>query len=374
MKPLLFLCAALIFGLCFAQTAPVVSNVSAAQRTDGSKLVDVWFDLFDAEGDLCDVYLKVSVNNGGSFDITPTCGNLSGDWGTNIAPGVSKHIVWNGGGEGFRLEGDTYCFKVTAEDHTGSGGIPANFILVEGGTFYNGTSNVTLSSFYLDRYELSQGDYVQVMKENPAHDSGVGANFPVYMVSWFDAIEYCNRRSIAEGITPCYSYSTYGTNPNNWPPGWNQDYYNQLNVYCNWGAPGYRLPSEMEWMFAAKGGNQSYNFIYSGSNNAEEVAWYNVNSGGISHMVGLKVPNELGFHDMSGNLWEWVWDIHAAEYPSGDQVNPHGPANGSYRVNRGGYFNAQQPWCSVAFRNIGGHATDVYYGVGFRVCRNAPVD
>ncbi|MBW6513416.1 MAG: formylglycine-generating enzyme family protein [Candidatus Syntrophosphaera sp.] len=373
MKRLLLLLFISAAGFCLAQTAPMVSNVTAAQRLDGSRIVDIWYDLWDADGDLCEIELKVSVNGGVSFDLNPSSGLLSGDIGPDVASGTGKHIVWNAGGEAFRLDGDQFRFKVSAEDEP-SPGIPSNFILVEGGTFHNGTSNITLSSFYLDRYELTQAGYEQIMKENPSHDYGVGPSYPVYRVSWFDAIEYCNRRSIQEGITPCYSYGNYGADPDSWPTGWNANYQNQNFLNCNWSAPGYRLPSEMEWMFAAKGGNQSLNFIYSGSNDVDLVAWYNENSGGVAHIVGLKVPNELGFHDMSGNLWEWVWDFYFATYPTSDQTNPHGPDYGTCRVNRGSCFHGQGSFCAVTFRNIGGLATDIYYGVGFRVCRNAPQD
>jgi formylglycine-generating enzyme len=88
-------------------------------------------------------------------------------------------------------------------------------ILVTGGTFNNGTSDVTVSSFYLDKYEVTQSAYQAVMGVNPASGYGVGPDYPVHNVSWYNAIEYCNKHSINEGLTPCYSYSTYGTNPTN---------------------------------------------------------------------------------------------------------------------------------------------------------------
>lgn len=130
--------------------------------------------------------------------------------------------------------------------------MPSNWAFVQGGTFYNGTSDVTVSSFYIDKYELTQAAYQAVMGVNPSYFAGV-TNGPVEQVSWFNAIEYCNRRSMQEGLTPCYSYSTYGTNPDNWPSGWNGNPSNHTDVSCNWTANGYRLPTEMEWMFAARG-------------------------------------------------------------------------------------------------------------------------
>lgn len=241
---------------------------------------------------------------------------------------------------------------------------------IPGGTFNNGSSNVTISSFYLDRYEVTQGSYQEVMNVNPAHNYGVGDNFPVYFVDWFDAVEYCNRRSIQEGIAPCYSYLSYGTNPDAWPVGWNSTFTNHANVSCDWSATGYRLATEMEWMFAAKGGNLSHNYTYSGSNDIGAVAWYNFNSGNTSHVVGGKAPNELGLYDMSGNLREWVWDI-AGPYPAEDQTDPTGPLTGTYRDKRGGYWGDVAASCTV-FNRSSNIAENTHQNGGFRICRSVP--
>ena len=249
---------------------------------------------------------------------------------------------------------------------------PANFVFVQGGTFNNGTSDVTISSFYIDKYELTQSGYQAVMGENPSHFSG-NLDRPVEQVSWFNAIEYCNRRSIQEGLTPCYSYSSYGTNPANWPGGWNSTSSNHTNVSCNWTANGYRLPTEMEWMFAAKGGNQSQGYTYSGSNDLNDVGWYwdNWGSANIStHSVGALAANELGTFDMSGNVFEWVWDIYGS-YPSGSQTNPTGANSGSSRVRRGGGWLYDADYCTVSLRD---YSNATYSGddLGFRCVRVSP--
>lgn len=248
---------------------------------------------------------------------------------------------------------------------------PSQMVLVAGGTFNNGTSDVTLSSFYIDKYELTQAAYQAVMGSNPATGHGVGATYPVYYVSWFKAIEYCNRRSMNEGLSPCYSYSTYGSNPATWPAGWNTSDTNHTNVSCSWTANGYRLPTEMEWMFAAKGGNLTHNYSYSGSNDLNAVGWYYSNSGSTTHSVGSKAANELGLFDMSGNVWEWVWDIYG-DYPGGAQTDPHGATSGSVRVGRGGGFDISAGGCTVLYRTGGSATSTIFCYIGFRVVRITP--
>ncbi len=263
------------------------------------------------------------------------------------------------------------------------GTMPGQMILVPGGTFtmgdiYGGgdsnelpTHRVTVSFFYMDKYELKQTAYQAVMGVNPSHFTGV-TNGPVEQVSWFNAIEYCNRRSINEGITPCYSYSTYGTNPATWPTGWNTDYNNHTNVSCSWTANGYRLPTEAEWEFAARGGNSTHGYVYSGSNDINRVAWYGNNAGLRTHAVGTKSANELGLFDMSGNIIEWVWDIYGS-YSIDEQNNPHGAVSGwSAHLDRGGGWNADPNLCTVSSRSVYNSATLSYDYLGFRVCRVSP--
>ncbi|MDD3143986.1 MAG: formylglycine-generating enzyme family protein [Candidatus Cloacimonetes bacterium] len=332
-------------------TAPIVYNTSIAQRTDGSKLVDISYDLFDANGDLCEVALKLSSDGGASFDHIPDPANLSGDIGENIVPGPGKSIVWDAGAEGLDFDGSQYILQFVAED--GQWPILENFVFVPGGTIYpaegNFTGGLTVSDFYIGKYELTNAEWEAVM------GSGGGDDYPHAYVSWFGAIEYCNRRSLLQGITPCYSYLTYGTDPDDWPAGWNTSDDNSLNVSCDWNAIGYRLPSEAEWEYAARGGLQTHGYTYSGSNDLNEVGWYYDNGGGSSHPVGQLVPNELGTYDMSGNLREWVWDIYS----------------GSYRVRRGGYFNYYAYGCTVSYRDFDNATYSDYY-IGFRICRVSP--
>ncbi|MDZ4121873.1 MAG: chitobiase/beta-hexosaminidase C-terminal domain-containing protein [Candidatus Cloacimonadaceae bacterium] len=257
---------------------------------------------------------------------------------------------------------------------------PSVFILVQGGTFSrqnpegdypNPPVMVTLASFYIDKYEVTQASYRAVMGTNPSYFQST--NRPVERVSWFSAIEFCNRRSILEGLTPCYSYGSFGTNPSDWPSGWNSVSANHTNVGCNWTANGYRLPTEMEWMFAAKGGNQSQNYTYSGSNDIDAVAWYiwnsNTGTGRATHTVGGKNPNELGTFDMSGNVFEWVWDIYGT-YTSGNQTNPTGPVSGTNRVLRGGSWEHYASDCWVYKRKYLSAIT-IDNNYGFRCVRTS---
>ena len=231
--------------------------------------------------------------------------------------------------------------------------IPENFVFVPGGTIYPAEGifigGLTVSDFYIDKYELTNAEWEAVM------GSGGGDSYPHAYVSWFGAIEYCNRRSMMEGLPACYSYLTYGTNPDNWPSGWNSTSGNSLNVSCDWTASGYRLLSEAEWEYAARGGLNTHGYTFSGSNDLNLVGWYGGNSGYISHPVGQLAANELGTYDMSGNLWEWVWDIYS----------------GAGRVIRGGSFGSSADYCTVSSR-LGYDATSSYGGIGFRICRVSP--
>ena len=203
--------------------------------------------------------------------------------------------------------------------------IMRNMVYVEGGTFIMGATaeqkntekreepahSVTLSSFYIGKYEVTQSLWKAVMGSNPSHFEG--DNLPVENVSWNDC----------------------------------QTFLRKLNAMTG---KNFRLPTEAEWEFSARGGNLSRGYQYSGSKKIDDVAWYRNNSGSKTHNVGTKAPNELGIYDMSGNVWEWCQDWKGS-YSSSAQTNPKGPSSGSYRVIRCGGWGSSARFCRVANRS-----------------------
>ena len=203
---------------------------------------------------------------------------------------------------------------------------PADFVYVAGGTFLMGSTDgdddekpvhkVTLNSFYMCRHEVTQAEWKKIMGSNPSYFKGDSR--PVETVSWYGAIEYCNKRSIAEGLTPCYT-----------PKGG--------RVYgCDFSANGYRLPTEAEWEYAANGSKKKFwQKIFKKKQDFGSTAWYRENSGAVTHDVMTKLPNSLGLYDMAGNVWEWCWDWYAS-YLSADLTNPTGASSGSFLPVHGG--------------------------------------
>ena len=234
--------------------------------------------------------------------------------------------------------------------------VPDHMVLVKGGTFQMGEDKeahqVTLNDFLIAKHQLTFDEYDAFCKatgrELPKDERWGRSNRPVINVNWFDVVNYCNWRSQQEGFSEVYQIK-------------------QQQVDANWQANGYRLPTEAEWEFAARGGQKSQGFEYSGSNNADEVAWYEENSGDETHPVGEKKANELGLYDLSGNVWEWCGDWYG-DYPSKATNDPKGPDTGSYRVLRGGSWDLGAGYCRVAIRsNDAPSYADGFYG--FRLAR-----
>jgi len=242
---------------------------------------------------------------------------------------------------------------------------PAGFVLVPGGTFTMGSPSgeagryddevlhqVTLSAFYIGASEVTQAQYKAAMGTNPS--SFKGDDLPVDSVSWNDAVAYCNKLSEKKGLAKVYSI--IGT-----------------SVSADWKANGYRLPTEAEWEYAAKGGPSSLslavNAVFAGSADANDVAWYAGNSGDKTHPSGQKQANALGIYDMAGNVREWCWDWYSV-YSRGAQIDPTGASSGGIRVIRGGSWASVVQALRSAYRGNSDPGGRDYF-LGFRLARRA---
>ncbi|GHU07721.1 hypothetical protein FACS1894151_02460 [Spirochaetia bacterium] len=260
--------------------------------------------------------------------------------------------------------------------------VSANIVHIQGGTFTMGSPasevnrfevetqhQVTVSSFYMGKYEVTQAEYEAVMGTNPSRFRG--AQLPVEMVSWYDAIEYCNKRSENEGLTPAYTINKFSSDPNNrstsdnvgWAVTWNRN------------ANGYRLPTEAEWEYACRALSRTP--FSTGSNITTNQANYNGNYPYNNNVkgsyrqttiaVGSFPANSWGLYDMHGNVFEWCWDWYGS-YSSGAQTDPAGASSGRNRVSRGGSWNYPGQRLRSACRfNITPSSRG--YNLGFRVCR-----
>jgi len=255
----------------------------------------------------------------------------------------------------------TYYWRVCAANAGGSSTYSpvwsfstkaVEMIPIAGGNFIMGgtpSHSVTLSSYKVSSVEITQKQWSAIMNSNPSMH--IGDNYPVEQVSWYQAVSFCNKLSIKLGKTPCYAING-NTAPSDWSSGTIQ--------MSRTG--GYRMPTEAEWEYAARGGQ---NTGFSGTNTEAELqhyAWY-VNTATNTMPVGKKLPNQFGLYDMTGNVWEWCWDWYAtlASTPEND---PAGPATGTYKTLRGGAWSNNTTYCNVTYRLTRGPiAGGDYFGI-----------
>ena len=266
------------------------------------------------------------------------------------------------------------------------------FVLIPAGSFQMGSTEgynenkpvhevIITKPFYMGKFEITQAEYAKYCSytgsSSPSSSYGDGDNYPAYFVSWYDALVYCNKRSIAEGLTPCYSIND-STNPEEWgelPTAWDDPLRDTWDaVECDWNANGYRLPTEAEWEYAARAGDNTVDSLtYSGTSDVNKLgdyAWYKDNSNSTTHEVGTKLQNAFGLYDMSGNVHEWCWNWFTSEYDENTEGgnNPTGASSGSFRVGRGGCWNFNSDYCVVSCRSDN-YSGGRFINLGFRVVR-----
>jgi formylglycine-generating enzyme required for sulfatase activity len=235
-------------------------------------------------------------------------------------------------------------------------------VRIPGGRFMMGDKDevdatpheVVVNPFYIDKHLVTQEQYQKLMGDNPARWKG--PKNPIEQVRWSDGVKFCNARSLAEGLQSCYDLKTW---------------------QCDFGANGYRLPTEAEWECACRAGTQTAYFFGNDASRLTDYAWFDKNSGGHPQPTGQKKPNPWGLYDMVGNVWQWCNDFYKVDYYQGSpQENPRGPKEGENKVVRGGAWKFSGDNCRSGYRyNEAPGYVDVCFGYdiyGFRCVKNAP--
>ncbi len=364
----LILAATWFGGVGLVGATPIVGNLGASQRGNGSRLVDITYDLTLPSNASVSVTLEASSDGGATWTVPVT--SVTGAVGMGVTSGTGKAIVWDAGADWPRRYTDQMYFRITADD---------GLALIPGGSFTMGRTSgdldadappttVTVSAFRLQKTETTKALWDEVRTwalgngyTDLAPGQGKAPTHPVHSVTWWDVIKWCNARSEKEGLTPVYTVSGVVMRTGTSVP------------VPNWNASGYRLPTEAEWEKAARGGLSGRRFPWGTDTISHAQANYRVYSAGgttndygfdvvqrppatgndyyhpsyttggtpYTSPVGSLVANGYGLYDMAGNLWEWCWDWYGSTYytTSAGTTDPRGPATGTNRVFRGGSWN-----------------------------------
>ncbi|MBN2270675.1 MAG: SUMF1/EgtB/PvdO family nonheme iron enzyme [Sedimentisphaerales bacterium] len=423
-------------GIAAASSAPVVSNVTVSHWTDGSKKVDIRYDLADADNDRCTVNVQVSSDGGLTWTVRVATFLPSSDIGSNISPGTGKLIVWYWAMDLRGGYGTNYKVKIMADDgHTPTA---PDMVYMLAGTFQMGdhffecaederpVHKVYLDLFYIGKYEVTNFEYSEFLNKaasqglisinsDVVYKEGSGSsypycatyqadnhsriyydgneftiapdkdNHPMVEVTWYGAVAYCNWRSEQEGYDSCYDLSTWT---------------------CDFNKKGYRLPTEAEWEYAARGRLNDARFPWGDTITHAQANYWSGDCGGSSDPnlcssgdcgeytfdvsptrgyhpiyatgsmpytapVGSFAANGQGLYDMAGNVWEWCNDLYDGSYYSASPYsNPSGPTVGDGYNVRGGSWDQRGDACRVADRGSGYMPSWRYYNCGFRLVQD----